>query len=918
MSADRRFIFSLGLICMFFASLQTQAIIPFAFWKNQAQNGWAWMNGFKDEYYTGVFGTQGVAASANFPGERSYGASYWRDSSGNLWLFGGWGVGSDGTFGALADLWKYDVSAGQWTYVKGPKNANSAGVCGTKGTAAAGNYPGGRYNSQTWIDSSGNLWLFGGMGGDCSSGSIVYNNSLWKYDVSSGNWTWISGSSTGGGAGTYGTKGTGSTGNIPGSRQISVGTYNWVDSSGNFWLFGGIGQDSVGANGRLNDLWKFNPSNSQWTWVSGSNTINQNGTYGTKGAGSTSNIPGARLENMGWMDAAGGYLWIFGGYGRDSVGTVDVLNDLWKYEIATGQWTWVGGSNLGGQAGTFGTKGVPSTSNIPGGLMQTRAMLDTSGNVWMVGGCCYDGFGGWGYLNTVWKYNPSTNEWTWISGSKTNSQKATYGTRGVGSTSNVIGSRDNPIAWMDTSNVIRIYSGVGYDKLTNDHTNYLIDLWTFDPSTLQWTWVSGPDASYARPFAGTAGVTDSPGGRSAAATMTDSSGNLWLFGGYGYVEVGWEPFGVKNDLWKYNPTSGVWSKLAGNSFNYVNGVYGTRGTGSTSNIPGSRRDHVGWGDSSGNLWIFGGSGYDSAGSFAAMNDLWKYNIATGQWTWMTGSNTGNHYGTYGTKGTPAAANTPGTRDSMAIAQDSSGNIWLFGGGGMAAASGGYLNDFWKYNPGTNQWTWISGSNAANQNGTYGTKGVASVSNTPGSRTNPVMWADSSGNIWLFGGGGYDSVGGVDILNDLWKYDPVGNTWTWVSGSKTTAASGVYGTLGVANASNVPGARYQGAAWADGSGNLWLFGGSAYDSVGAGGEINDLWKYNIAGNIWTWVAGAKVVNQQGTHSGPMGKFILNDTPGARMKIPAWQDTSGNFWLYGGLGYDASGIRGYRNDFWKYKP
>ena len=51
-------------------------------------------------------------------------------------------------------------------------------------------------------------------------------------------------------------------------------------------------------------------------------------------------------------------------------------------------------------------------------------------------------------------------------------------------------------------------------------------------------------------------------------------------------------------------------------------------------------------------------------------------------------------------------------------------------------------------------------------------------------------------------------------------------FTWVGGSNTPGASGVYGTQGVAAATNVPRARDGGVTWTDSSGNLWLFGGFA--------------------------------------------------------------------------------------------
>jgi len=42
---------------------------------------------------------------------------------------------------------------------------------------------------------------------------------------------------------------------------------------------------------------------------------------------------------------------------------------------------------------------------------------------------------------------------------------------------------------------------------------------------------------------------------------------------------------------------------------------------------------------------------------------------------------------------------------------------------------------------------------------------------PGARSSFSSWIDSSGNMWLFGGYGYDSSGDLGYLNDLWQYNP---------------------------------------------------------------------------------------------------------------------------------------------------
>jgi hypothetical protein len=40
--------------------------------------------------------------------------------------------------------------------------------------------PGARFGAHSWTDASGNLWLFGGQGGD-ATGNVGYLNDLWKY-----------------------------------------------------------------------------------------------------------------------------------------------------------------------------------------------------------------------------------------------------------------------------------------------------------------------------------------------------------------------------------------------------------------------------------------------------------------------------------------------------------------------------------------------------------------------------------------------------------------------------------------------------------------------------------------------------------------------------------------------------------------
>ena len=123
----------------------------------------------------------------------------------------------------------------------------------------------------------------------------------------------------------------------------------------------------------------------------------------------------------------------------------------------------------------------------------------------------------------------------------------------------------------------------------------------------------------------------------------------------------------------------------------------------------------------------------------------------------------------------------------------------------------------------------------------------------------MTWADASGSIWVFGGLGYDESNPINgELNDLWKYSA--GEWTWMGGPKVKQQPGVYGTKGVAAASNLPGARLGAFGWIDASGDSWVFGGYGYDSNRHLSGLNDQWKYSSG--EWTWVSGSNVVNQIG--------------------------------------------------------
>ncbi|MFN8395340.1 MAG: PKD domain-containing protein [Bacteroidia bacterium] len=189
-----------------------------------------------------------------------------------------------------------------------------------------------------------------------------------------------------------GTLGVTAPSNTPGSR----GTYAaWVDCNGEFWMYGG--SDFV-ANA-YGDLWKFDPVTLQWTWMAGSNTSNSWTTFGAQCQPSPSTDPGSRWENRAvWTDAQG-RLWSFGG--PKSFGGFDTGNELWCYDPATQDFTWITGSLGGNPPSIYGTLGIGAPGNTPGGRAAAASFKDLQGNFWLFGG--YD-LGAGETMGDLWKY----------------------------------------------------------------------------------------------------------------------------------------------------------------------------------------------------------------------------------------------------------------------------------------------------------------------------------------------------------------------------------------------------------------------------------------------------------------------------------------------------------------------------------
>ena len=96
-------------------------------------------------------------------------------------------------------------------------------------------------------------------------------------------------------------------------------------------------------------------------------------------------------------------------YSNSPVSTVSYgLNLPYEAPLPQGKWAWEGGGTSGGgciasrgAAGTYGTLGVPSATNIPGSRQPAAHWTDEDGNFWLFGGFSIAGYTLCDYVNDL-------------------------------------------------------------------------------------------------------------------------------------------------------------------------------------------------------------------------------------------------------------------------------------------------------------------------------------------------------------------------------------------------------------------------------------------------------------------------------------------------------------------------------------
>ena len=288
-----------------------------------------------------------------------------------------------------------------------------------------------------------------------------------------------------------------------------------------------------------------------------------------------------------------------------------------------------------------------------------------------------------------------------------------------------------------------------------------------------------------------------------AAQWTDKQGNLWIFGGSCVFNQ--NQIQEQADLWEYDPLVNTWTWIKGTGLPLQPGIYGILGVPAITNMPGARAwGCCTWTDSIGDLWLIWRHRYDQNGYEGYLNDLWRYHIESNEWTWMGGASTANTQGIYGSLYQASDSSIPGARNEANTAWvDANNNLWLFGGQGYLLTRGSF-NDMWRYNIGSDQWTWMGGSRQLNASGSYGILGAESPDNMPMARCSYTHWVDSS-YLYLTGGGNFESG---YLFSDVWRFNLITNYWTWVGGDTGNVLIGQYSHFCSTNDGDEPRGRFE--------------------------------------------------------------------------------------------------------------
>ncbi|MES2594244.1 MAG: immunoglobulin domain-containing protein [Verrucomicrobiota bacterium] len=231
-------------------------------------------------------------------------------------------------------------------------------------------------------------------------------------------------------------------------------------------------------------------------------------------------------------------------------------------------------------------------------------------------------------------------------------------------------------------------------------------------------------------------------------------------------------------LWRWSGADGRWQMVQAPLPLGSAGEPGVLGVSSPQSRPRGRQGATTWLQANGELWMYGGRVPNPAtGSFFSLVDLWCFQPATQQWTWMAGR-------------TLLPSEGPDWRSDGILQPasdaafcpcwvDHTGRLWmheLTSSGQQRMWTFDLVSKSWSM-PYSQAWDGV----IPGHSGTSRETGPPETGTSPGKRSkNALCWTDAQGNLMLFGG--FDSGVGAAGYNRypdfyIWRFNIQQNAWT---------------------------------------------------------------------------------------------------------------------------------------------
>lgn len=292
-------------------------------------------------------------------------------SAGNtVYLYGGWGLDSNGSCTVLADVWKYDGLSNKYEYLFVPSKNNDS------------IFPQPRSNS-ILFEREDNLYIMFGTGYSAKHKPDVKSDS-WKFNI-----------------------GTQKFEKLISPLVSPIGRYgsmSWKIGD-KLFILGGITIDSFVKRSNLNDFWVYKLLENTWQKISESAThTNDKFIYNDALKERKYTQPSFESDGITWVYDEKLYYYV-------SVENKEYLNNsqLWEYDPFLNLWDLVAVNRT-----NYNQEG----SAINPGFRKSSTIWVEKENIYLFGGFSYDSKSDYGICDDTWKLDMKSLTWEKLSGNQ--------------------------------------------------------------------------------------------------------------------------------------------------------------------------------------------------------------------------------------------------------------------------------------------------------------------------------------------------------------------------------------------------------------------------------------------------------------------------------------------------------------------